>query len=71
MADWKKAVRELENENKNHTEYGVVEKHDMYNGLADKIIDGHWDKQDMKWKVEYAEEILKEKRNRRKKEDIW
>ena len=41
---------------------GNIRKHDLYCGLADRIVEEYWEKQDRKWKVEYAEEILKNKK---------
>lgn len=69
MANWKSAVKELNELNARNTEYGKIKEHDLYNGLADSIIDNKWDKENKKWKVEYAEQILKEKKEKMDKKD--
>ena len=69
MANWKSAVKELNELNERNTEYGKIKEHDLYNGLADYIIDNKWDKENKKWKVEYAEQILKEKKKKMDKKD--
>ncbi|MGN1032574.1 MAG: hypothetical protein ACI4PU_03870 [Intestinibacter sp.] len=61
MANYKEALKKLEEEKKTNIEEGKIREHDLKSGLADRIVEKHWDKQDKKWKVEYAKEILKEK----------
>ena len=61
MSDYKKVLKEFEQEKKNNTKEDKVKEHDLSNGLADRIIEEHWDKQDEKWKIEYSQEIMKNK----------
>ena len=68
MANWKKAIKELENLNKDHTDYGQIAEHDLYSGRADDVIDHYYDKQNKKWKVEFAKELIEEKKKENEKE---
>ena len=61
MSNYKTALNKLEEEKKANTKNGCVRDKDLYCGLADKIIEDHWNKEDKKWKVEYAKEIIKKK----------
>ncbi len=61
MGDYRKALKELEEQKKNNVQEGKVREHDLSNGLANRVIEEHWDKQDEKWKTEYAQEIMKNK----------
>jgi len=59
VANYKTALKKLEEEKKANTKNDCVREHDLYCGLADRIVKEHWDKEDKKWKVEYAKEIMK------------
>ena len=59
MSNYKTALNKLEEENKANIKNSCVKEHDLYCGLADEIIENHWKKEDKKWKVEYAKEIIK------------
>lgn len=61
MSNYKKALKDLEEEKKNNIQEGNIRAHDLSNGFANRIINEHWDKQDEKWKTEYAQEIMKNK----------
>ena len=64
MANWEKVLKDFNKEVSANTEDGKVKEHDLYSGLADRIVEQHWKKQDEKWQVEYAKEIMKEKENK-------
>ena len=64
MANWEKVLKDFNKEVSANTEYGKVKEHDLYCGLADRIVEQHWKAQDEKWQVEYAKEIMKEKENK-------
>ena len=59
MSNYKTALKNLEEEKKSNIKNDCIREHDLYCGLADKIIENHWKKEDKKWKVEYAKEIMK------------
>ena len=59
MSNYKTALKKLEEEKKSNIKNDCVKEQDLYCGLADKIIENHWRKEDKKWKVEYAKEIMK------------
>ena len=61
MSNYKSALNKLEEEKKQNTKEGMIREHDLKSGLADRILEKDWKKQDIKWKVEFAKEILKEK----------
>lgn len=61
MSNYKSELKKLAKETAANTEEDKILEHDLKNGLADRIIEKHWEKQDKEWKVEYAKEILKEK----------
>lgn len=48
MSNYKAALNKLEEETKNNTEEGKIREHDLKSGLADRIIEKHWNKQDKK-----------------------
>lgn len=60
MSNYKTALNKLEEETKANTKEGCIKDHDLAHGQADIIIQKRWDRQDKKWKVEYAKEIMKE-----------
>lgn len=61
MSDYRKALKQLEEQKRNNVQEGKVREYDLSNGLANRVIEEHWDKQDEKWKTEYAQEIMKNK----------
>jgi hypothetical protein len=63
MADYKKVLQEFEQEKSNNIKNGKVKDYDLTNRqLADRIIEENWDKSDIKWKKEYAQEIIKNRK---------
>lgn len=60
MANYKAALKKLEEETKANTEEGKIKDHDLAHGQADIIIEKRWNRNDEKWKVEYAKDIIKE-----------
>lgn len=61
MSNYKSALNKLEEEKKLNIKEGMIREQDLKNGLADRIVDKYFKKQDRKWKVEFAKEIIKEK----------
>lgn len=67
MANYKAALKKLEEETKANTEEGKIKDYDLAHGQADIIIEKRWDRNDKKWKVEYAKDIIKEFNKEREK----
>lgn len=67
MANWKSVLNNFNKEVAANTEEGKIRERDLKKGLADRIVEKYWDKQDRKWKVEYAKEIMKNKEKENKK----
>lgn len=65
MSNYKMVLKKLEEETKANTEEGKIKERDLKHGLADRIIEKYYDKQENKWKVEFAKEILKEKEKKK------